>query len=107
MKTYKKSQSLRKMMDNEGMEDIPPLGRAPLDKDTLKGIMSGKERLSDVPPLPRKKMPESIEDMLDEDKIRKNFERESVNMAKGGKVSSASKRADGIAVKGKTRGRMV
>jgi hypothetical protein len=27
--------------------------------------------------------------------------------AKGGKVSSASKRADGIAVKGKTKGRMV
>lgn len=29
------------------------------------------------------------------------------NMKKGGKVSSASKRADGIAVKGKTRGRIV
>lgn len=29
------------------------------------------------------------------------------NYAKGGKVSSASKRADGCAVKGKTRGRMV
>ena len=28
-------------------------------------------------------------------------------MKAGGKVSSASKRADGIAVKGKTRGRMV
>ena len=28
-------------------------------------------------------------------------------MAKGGKVSSASKRADGCAIKGKTRGRMV
>ena len=28
-------------------------------------------------------------------------------MKKGGKVSSASKRADGIAVKGKTKGRMV
>ncbi len=28
-------------------------------------------------------------------------------MKKGGKVSSASKRADGIAIKGKTRGRMV
>jgi hypothetical protein len=28
-------------------------------------------------------------------------------MKKGGIVSSASKRADGIAVKGKTRGRMV
>lgn len=29
------------------------------------------------------------------------------NMAKGGKVSSASKRADGCAVRGKTRGKMV
>ena len=28
-------------------------------------------------------------------------------MKKGGKVSSASKRADGIAVKGKTKGRLV
>ena len=28
-------------------------------------------------------------------------------MKKGGKVSSASKRADGIAVKGKTKGKMV
>jgi len=28
-------------------------------------------------------------------------------MKKGGKVSSASKRADGCAVKGKTKGRMV
>ena len=28
-------------------------------------------------------------------------------MKKGGKVSSASKRADGIAIKGKTRGKMV
>jgi membrane protein involved in colicin uptake len=31
----------------------------------------------------------------------------SKNMKKGGKVSSASKRADGCAVKGKTRGRIV
>jgi hypothetical protein len=31
----------------------------------------------------------------------------NVGMKKGGKVSSASKRADGIAVKGKTRGRMI
>jgi hypothetical protein len=29
------------------------------------------------------------------------------NYKKGGSVSSASKRADGIAVKGKTRGRMI
>ena len=31
----------------------------------------------------------------------------TVKKAKGGKVSSASKRADGIAQRGKTRGRMV
>jgi hypothetical protein len=31
----------------------------------------------------------------------------SKNMKKGGKVSSASKRADGCAIKGKTRGRIV
>ena len=31
----------------------------------------------------------------------------SMGFKKGGKVSSASKRADGIAVKGKTRGRLV
>jgi len=30
-----------------------------------------------------------------------------INMKKGGTVSSASKRADGIAMKGKTRGRMM
>jgi hypothetical protein len=30
-----------------------------------------------------------------------------MGMKKGGKVSSASKRADGIATKGKTRGKMV
>ena len=33
--------------------------------------------------------------------------REARGMKKGGKVSSASKRADGIAQRGKTRGRMV
>jgi hypothetical protein len=31
----------------------------------------------------------------------------SKNMKKGGKVSSASKRADGCAIKGKTRGKMM
>jgi hypothetical protein len=31
----------------------------------------------------------------------------AAGMKKGGKVSSASKRADGIATKGKTRGRMI
>jgi len=33
--------------------------------------------------------------------------KKKMGMKKGGSVSSASKRADGIATKGKTRGRMV
>jgi hypothetical protein len=33
--------------------------------------------------------------------------KKKMGMKKGGKVSSASKRADGIATKGKTRGKMV
>jgi hypothetical protein len=36
-----------------------------------------------------------------------NTDVSDMSMKKGGKVSSASKRADGIAQKGKTRGRMV
>ena len=39
-------------------------------------------------------------------KIRKAYE-DSKNYKSGGKVSSASKRADGIATKGKTRGTMI
>jgi hypothetical protein len=38
---------------------------------------------------------------LDEEDVRE------LGLKKGGKVSSASKRADGIATKGKTRGKMV
>jgi hypothetical protein len=52
----------------------------------------------------------TIGDIMDE---RKRIERErkgrmeSAGYADGGKVASASRRADGIAQRGKTRGRMV
>ena len=39
--------------------------------------------------------------------FRTNTEEEATLMKKGGKVSSASKRGDGCAVRGKTKGRMV
>jgi hypothetical protein len=39
--------------------------------------------------------------------VKRANDKKSKNMKAGGKVSSASKRADGCAVKGKTRGRMV
>ena len=52
-----------------------------------------------------------IRDDKEEDKKRAAMEAVQAGrvptMKKGGKVSSASKRADGCAVKGKTRGRIV
>jgi hypothetical protein len=47
------------------------------------------------------------EDMDDFAKRAKERAAKKIKMKKGGMVSSASKRADGVAVKGKTRGRMV
>jgi hypothetical protein len=48
---------------------------------------------------------------LVDDKFEKGFKKggkvKAKKMASGGKVSSASKRADGCAVKGKTKGRMI
>ena len=43
----------------------------------------------------------------DKEYENKTKEQLEVKKAKGGKVSSASKRADGIAQRGKTRGRMI
>lgn len=45
--------------------------------------------------------------MAGADKVMENVMDEKKLMKKGGKVSSASSRADGIASRGKTRGRMV
>jgi hypothetical protein len=43
----------------------------------------------------------------DMEERRTALEKEAKGMKKGGMVSSASKRADGCAIKGKTRGKMV
>ena len=50
---------------------------------------------------------EDIEDFAAEAKKRIRAKQASPRMKSGGKVSSASKRADGCAVRGKTRGRIV
>ena len=62
----------------------------------------------------RKKTGDSFVDTVDDPSVRKarreaaaEERREARGMSKGGKVSSASSRADGCAVKGKTKGRMV
>ena len=51
--------------------------------------------------------PEVAERKQKEREAKDEMKRETRGMKNGGKVSSASKRADGCAVKGKTRGRMV
>jgi len=55
-------------------------------------------------PETRAKMEEAKRDVEDE-KVRSKIK--AAGYASGGKVSSASKRADGIATKGKTKGTMV
>ena len=61
------------------------------------------------PPRPRteaKRIPlEKIEEMMGETKEGKKLPEK--NLRKGGSVSSASKRADGIGQRGKTKGRFV
>jgi len=48
-----------------------------------------------------REMVEDVEDQKMREKVK------SMGYAKGGKVSSASKRADGCAQRGKTKGRMI
>lgn len=63
----------------------------------------------EMAPIPRKatKRPAQMEEMMQEVKDAKDRKKISdMGYAKGGSVS-ASKRADGCAVKGKTRGKMV
>jgi len=57
----------------------------------------------------QQKEQKSLNDMLSSLNYKRldDEEEKKVGMKKGGKVSSASKRADGCATKGKTRGKMV
>lgn len=69
-----------------------------------------RDMVNDVPD--RRRLPEKIYDFGGERIVAPMVDAvgagmEKVGMKKGGKVSSASKRADGCCVKGKTRGRMV
>jgi len=74
-----------------GASDVTyPLPEAELSDMAKKRIKEGIERISDVA-----------------DEYQRESTRGIKKMKSGGKVSSASKRADGIAVKGKTRGKMV
>ena len=56
-----------------------------------------------------KNLAEDYKNVMQDEQNRKGMENyeDSKKYAKGGKISSASKRADGCATKGKTRGTMV
>jgi hypothetical protein len=83
-----------------------------LDKELGFRDVSGKERtLPSTTPAQRaeiRNMQYSRKKLQGQDEGEAELRRESRGMKKGGMVkSSASKRADGIAQRGKTRGRMV
>jgi hypothetical protein len=91
---------------------------APVAEDEFQ---RGKEAGSVPRPAPKRDMmvptPEEEARMrrqVEEEKMMRGMEREyeaaprrTMGMAKGGSVGSASKRADGIAQRGKTRGKFV
>jgi hypothetical protein len=101
------SEDYRKVVDSQMRNPAERSNNQALEKVKSTAMAAGK-RLMDMTPQGvvakgvtsmGKKYPRYSEGEL-------AFEQE-MGMKKGGKVSSASKRADGIAVKGKTRGRMV
>lgn len=64
----------------------------------------GSDKNMDMKPIPGRSNSPSVEEMM---KPKKRKDDGVTPLAKGGSVSSASKRADGIAQRGKTRGMMV
>ena len=85
-------------VDNEG-------GMGPI-REMVKGVMGGMGNvLGPIKDLAAGRAPRSEDEMSELTReIARGMGR---GMKSGGKVSSASKRADGCAIKGKTRGRMV
>ncbi len=76
------------------------------------GLEGEKDMFSRISPIMRKQATDQFREGLkryekSDEKIREKEAYDFAGYKKGGKVSSASKRADGCATKGKTRGRMV
>jgi hypothetical protein len=79
------------------------------DVSPLAGIISGKGLMGELAAKGGLGLlPAGIaRDAQSNDEERRKKQAAGAPMKKGGKVSSASKRADGIATKGKTRGTMI
>jgi len=95
------------------------MGNPPSDDDMMSiEMLQGKRKpMPKAMPMPKRPMPQDLgmlePDMGSLERHRpkpmraKKSAKPSMPMKKGGSVCSASKRADGIATKGKTKGRFV
>jgi len=95
------TRSMRKLrgadVSNEG-------GLGPV-RDIVKGVMGGIGNI--LGPVQNKLMGRERRTDEELDELAREMARGGRKFKSGGSVSSASKRADGCAIKGKTRGRMV
>ena len=87
-------------MRKKGYDDMLKAKKAEKKRKAVKKAAGGMLKKPDNPGL--KKLPTDVRNKMGY--MKKGGK---VGYKKGGKVSSCSKRADGIAMKGKTRGRMV
>ena len=76
-----------------------------------RAVQTAEEALT-TPPEPTRRMMDQVEDERQQAKMNKAYEQAAPRSMKfgfagGGSVGSASKRADGCAMKGKTKGRFV
>ena len=88
----------------QGAQNLKALGfgaAMPELRDRVLNVVTGQEDKS------RDAKIKALEAEVAAGKKTKEQAQAEIGMKKGGKVSSASKRADGCAIKGKTRGRMV
>lgn len=90
----------------DGINNLKSIGfgaAVPGLRDRLSEVLTGDQAASQA-----SKIAALEADVAAGKKSKQQAEAESKGgMKKGGKVSSASKRADGCAIKGKTKGRMV
>lgn len=90
----------------QGVEDLKRGATRTVDDiNVLLGTERGKQKEQEL--LKKNDRPAYNYQQRSKREAEAEKKRESRGMKKGGSVSSASKRADGIATKGKTKGRMI
>jgi hypothetical protein len=119
MKEYKEGNAKSMEQFNANMQKISQEHNEKMEKSKSRSAENEefKDKRTPKSPLIRQAELEKMKEILDKPKVggggsggmgTGKMNRDiSKNMKKGGKVTSASKRADGCCVKGKTKGKMV